>query len=700
MTASPRSARRSRVVATVAALCTIEVLGYLAATRFVSANGTSGKILGDVVYPLMEAAAAVMLGLAAVRASGRRRAFFGWLAAATAAGLCGDVTWAVLVLVFHRSPTPSPADAFYIVGLALLAPALWVEFGSPARRWRELLDVSMIMLVLAYLTITLVVRPEIGSIAATDAPAIAETVLATVAGLWAISAVLVAPRRPPIGLQLVTWGIVAQAASWIAYSYVFSVRGVQDGSWTYTGWQATWALLIVGAVVELIGDQAGSGTERPRRGPNVWVTAAGFVLLIGLILIWSPFRRTDPLAVTVGVTGVGIVLARLHLSLRERDRLNERLREMAETDALTGVSNRRVFDARLRSAADSARATGRPVGVLAIDIDRFKLINDRHGHATGDRVLQLAATRLAAAVRPDDLLSRTGGEEFAVLALGITPASITTLAERCRRAMAAEPAVVDGTAIPITISVGAACMPGHAEHTDELLRVADHALYEAKSRGRNRIHVGVARAVHESFEAPDGGILSHLEQLAGTLDGDPKLRRHAEAMADVTARLCKRMGVSAAQRRRCLVAASLHDIGRVGTPRHILAKPGPLSAAEMMVVRDHVRTGVDLLLAFPETHDLAGIVRDHHEHVDGSGYPEGRHGDEISIEARVIAVAAAWTAMRADRPHRPALTAERARAELLRRAGGQFDTSVVAALLDLLDHPDAPAGHRPTRSAV
>jgi diguanylate cyclase (GGDEF)-like protein/putative nucleotidyltransferase with HDIG domain len=374
--------------------------------------------------------------------------------------------------------------------------------------------------------------------------------------------------------------------------------------------------------------------------------------------------------------------------LAERQRLAAQLQTLAETDALTGIPNRRLFDAMLVAVADRGLDDGHPVGVLVIDVDRFKAVNDGYGHPVGDRVLQQVVRRLVGAVRPSDTLSRLGGEEFAVLATGVTIESISTLAERCRYAVSSEPITVDGVAIPVTISIGAACMPGHAKHTDELLRVADRALYEAKNRGRNRVHIGYARSPQRSIPIPATDVVECLEALADKLDSEQALQEHSIAMIDIAARLCKHMGVSVAQRRRCLAAARLHDIGKVGTPLHILTKPGPLTIAETIIMRDHVRTGVEILLALPETRDIARIVGQHHERVDGNGYPNGIRGADITIEAQIIAVADAWTAMLADRPYRQARSTTAARQEMLNGAGTQFEASIVAALLDLLDQPD------------
>jgi two-component system, cell cycle response regulator len=130
---------------------------------------------------------------------------------------------------------------------------------------------------------------------------------------------------------------------------------------------------------------------------------------------------------------------------------------------------------------------GRPLSVLMIDADDFKLINDRHGHFAGDEVLRALAVRLRGIVRQIDLLGRLGGEEFAV-ALTETdmPAALET-AERLRRDIAAEPFEVAGSRIQVTVSVGVATRRTTDDNAAELLRLADKAMYLAKSGGRNRV---------------------------------------------------------------------------------------------------------------------------------------------------------------------------------------------------------------------
>jgi len=153
-------------------------------------------------------------------------------------------------------------------------------------------------------------------------------------------------------------------------------------------------------------------------------------------------------------------------------------------DPLTGLPNRRAFEEELgREAARAARA-GAPLAVVALDVDRFKAVNDTHGHAAGDAVLREVGVRIGAAVRAGDLAARIGGEEFALLLPGAGLTGAVELAERLRAAIAAAPVDAGGTPLAVTVSLGCATLaPG--EPPTALLARADARLYEAKRDGRN-----------------------------------------------------------------------------------------------------------------------------------------------------------------------------------------------------------------------
>jgi diguanylate cyclase (GGDEF)-like protein len=167
------------------------------------------------------------------------------------------------------------------------------------------------------------------------------------------------------------------------------------------------------------------------------------------------------------------------------------------TDFLTGWHNRRYLNARLKEELARAQRQGTGLTCLLIDLDRFKEINDKHGHLAGDVALREAAQRVDAHIRGSDAAARFGGDEFVVLAPGITLAQATVLAERIRAAVGDTPLVMpSGEQIHLTVSIGVATVtPGredsnHKEIAEQLLSEADTALYRAKQLGRNRVETG------------------------------------------------------------------------------------------------------------------------------------------------------------------------------------------------------------------
>jgi diguanylate cyclase (GGDEF)-like protein len=165
---------------------------------------------------------------------------------------------------------------------------------------------------------------------------------------------------------------------------------------------------------------------------------------------------------------------------------SETLEQAALTDSLTGMQNRRYFDDALREYLDEFRRISKPVGLMILDLDHFKEVNDTHGHDVGDEVLRAVASCLKDMTRYHDVVARLGGEEFAVVAPNMDNDLLMKLAERIRKAVAAMAIVSGNVRLKITTSVGLAVWDGK-EGADEFYRRADSLLYQAKRLGRNRV---------------------------------------------------------------------------------------------------------------------------------------------------------------------------------------------------------------------
>lgn len=181
---------------------------------------------------------------------------------------------------------------------------------------------------------------------------------------------------------------------------------------------------------------------------------------------------------------VPVVRTRVH-NVLERRRMWRELVRLATTDELTGVLNRRRFFEL--GEAERLRITryGYPCGVLMLDLDHFKRINDRYGHAAGDKVLQIFAATIGDLLRNSDILGRIGGEEFAVILPQTDHAGALGLAERLRASVAARTITIDEGELSITTSIGVTQLTAHDERFDRALLRADDALYRAKAEGRN-----------------------------------------------------------------------------------------------------------------------------------------------------------------------------------------------------------------------
>ena len=399
----------------------------------------------------------------------------------------------------------------------------------------------------------------------------------------------------------------------------------------------------------------------PASGPGAWWLVAMGTLLVAAILIRSMRERVE------------VLIARLY--------------DAARTDPLTKLSNRRGFRELLDLELERARRSHSHVTLIVGDIDHFKEVNDRSGHHVGDDALRRVARVLEREKRQIDGLARVGGEEFALILPDTNRHESFVIAERVRDAVRKEFAK---DAVSITMSFGVAGLPDDGETAGSLLRGADAALFAAKQNGRDMsvLHNTSLRGPDRDRESRDIAgerFIAVVLELAEAVD----LRfsgsaRHSETVGRYAAMMAEELGLPEPRVERVRLAGMLHDVGKVGVPDDILQKPAKLTDEEFEIVKRHPGLG-EQILEHPNLDDVRAWVGAHHERPDGRGYPLGLSGDEISLEARILAVADAFEAMTSDRAYRSSIGHASARAELKRCAGTQFDPRVVDALLAVLD---------------
>jgi diguanylate cyclase (GGDEF)-like protein/putative nucleotidyltransferase with HDIG domain len=411
---------------------------------------------------------------------------------------------------------------------------------------------------------------------------------------------------------------------------------------------------------------------------NVGATLVPCGLMASAVLMLVVLWQRSPL---FAAALIGPLLA---IALYQRSTYREmRAMKLALTDPLTGLGNHRHFHERLQRELLDAEERGTSLTLCLIDLDDFKGVNDRYGHPTGDRVL----AQLAARLRQGGEAFRLGGDEFAVLLPGQNAAGAAAAGRSIVRRLAETEVEPVGK---VTVSAGIATFPAHGVGRDELIRLADSALYWAKEQGKNQVRL----------HHPDVIDLAELKRLAGGTDRAARYRaaaslakavdardaytgRHSDRVAELAARIAARLGADESQVELTRIAASLHDLGKLAVPEEILRKPGPLTDGERSVLERHPQIGYQMLESLG-VDPIAECVRHHHERWDGGGYPDGLPGDAIPLGARIIFVADAFDAMTSDRVYRARLSEADALAELEQNAGTQFDPDIVSALAEEL----------------
>ncbi|MDT7548903.1 MAG: diguanylate cyclase [Actinomycetota bacterium] len=456
------------------------------------------RAYGDLIELFVAAAAAATAGWAAVHSTGRTRLM--WLFAGIASGswAAGEAVWSWYELARGiDTPFPSLADVGFLMFPVAACVALLVlpSRGSDLDRGRRVLDATLATTGLALVSW----ETALGAVAAAGGDnrlAFAVSLAYPLSDFLLLALLVLILNRAVASraqLVLLAAGMAALSVSDSGFAYL-TTEGSYDGGAIDLGWVFGFVLLALAPLVSArraVVDEDAPALRRSSFLPYIPVVIAGALTVIKAL---TGHRATTGQTGLVGVI-VALVLVRQYLTLRENTGLADelatreaQLRHQAFHDALTGLANRALFQDRLGHALDLHARDLRPVSVLFLDIDDFKLINDSMGHAAGDELLLRIAERLGTSLRTGDTVARLGGDEFAILLEDDgDPVVVAGSVEAALQA----PFVVKGRPISVGTSIGVvALQPADAATTaDALLAKADTAMYAAKRGGKGQLRV-------------------------------------------------------------------------------------------------------------------------------------------------------------------------------------------------------------------
>ena len=450
------------------------------------------------------------------------------------------------------------------------------------------------------------------------------------------------------------------------------------------------------AIPEAVSSRLGSGAIVGLRLEHPSVRRGGRPVMLGALFLsyrrprrFSARERTAAESLA-GMAAVALANTRLH-EATVRTAAEAAARSTA--DPLTGLANHRAFQERLAQEVTRARRHRRSLSLALIDLDRFRAVNEQHGHQVGDRVLVEIAARLRSLARDTDLVARVGGEEIAWLMPETEAMEAWQAVDRAREAVARTPMETVGR---VTVSAGV-CDLAQAGSAGELLRLAEGALYWAKQHGRDVAFlyspevVEVLSAEERAERLQRFQALQSIRVLARAVDAkDPSTRQHSERVADLAVAIATRLGWESEPLMRLREAGLVHDVGKIGVPDRILFKPARLTPAEYQEIIRHAEIGAEMV-ADVLTPEQVAWVRGHHERWDGRGYPDGIADQRIPWGARILALADAWDVMTSERPYHQPLSVEDALAEIRRCSGSQFCAEVVESMERLVRARALPA---------
>lgn len=346
--------------------------------------------------------------------------------------------------------------------------------------------------------------------------------------------------------------------------------------------------------------------------------------------------------------------------ITERKKTELKLLHLSYHDHLTDLYNRRYFEKKLLEMDVEQNL---PLSVIMCDVNGLKLVNDSFGHAYGDELLKCAASTIKTACQQEGVIARIGGDEF-VAVLPRTTEEKTIQIANCIKELASTIKVAN---IDLSISYGYEIKTKDSQSIVEVVSNAENHMYRRKLYERSSIRSKTIDLIMNTlFEK------SNREAM------------HSNRVSLICQALASNMHFSKDAVNQMKIAGLIHDIGKIGVDENILNKPGRLTIEERRNIERHPEIGWKILSSANEFSELAQFVLDHHEHWDGTGYPNGLKAEAIPIEARIISVADAYDAMTSERSYKKGMSQDEAIIELKRCSGTQFDPKIVDVFVNMV----------------
>jgi two-component system, cell cycle response regulator len=655
--------------------CLLGGLGVLVLHTSIGFGGSStNDLFDDVIYNVLMFGAALAVIARAITVKPRRAA---WLAMGA-----GILFWSLGELYFtlflegpgEASGGVSVADGLYLA----MYPCMYVALVLLLVGHRRLVRVSTWLdgLIAGLAAVTLgaaVLLPPIIDSAGGSAVSVAVTLAYPIGDLlllfFTITALAMTGWRPGRVWLLIAGSMMISTIADATYLYQTATDTYVANTWLDCLWPAATVLLAIAAWTHW----PPAANRRIGDSRLVSVPALSLLVVLGVFVYGNVSQPLTTPALALAIATVLAICVRLIVTVRENLAMLTGSRRLALTDSLTGLGNRRRLMEDLKLACNAARREQSWMLVM-YDLNGFKRYNDTFGHPAGDALLARLSDKLAAAVTTRGTAYRMGGDEFCVLF------RCTATDERALVASTVGALSEDGPGFSIGAAHGEVLIPAEAHAPAAILQLADERLYRRKDPTRDSSAASQLRDV----------------LLQAFRERYPELQEHQRSVGTLVLAVGREMGLAGEDLDALARAAELHDVGKIAIPDAILDKAGPLDPEEWEFMRRHTILGERILMAASALRPVARLVRSSHERFDGDGYPDGLHGEEIPLGARIIFVCDAYHAMISERPYSPALTTDDAAAELHACAGTQFDPTVVDALSNVLAHeilaaPSAPA---------